>query len=416
MRMIKRDELSAPARVTGIEISSLPTAQDIDVARYESLWCLTRMNGVPQNISFWDVRDDRSIQPSSIVRHLRDAGALDVDDDPHTAPATEAPDHDVDVTVVICTHERPADLQRALASLADQSDSGFRTLVVDNAPQGPATAQVVEASNLANCEYLVESHKGLSRARNTALARITSDYVAWMDDDEMADRDWITHLKRGFGHPAHPAAVCGLMLPAELETRPQILFEQYGGFNKGRGLYAEVLTRGAPSVVSPLYPLPTIGSGGNMAFRTDVLRAAGGFDPCLGAGTKTHSGEETKVFCTLLRSGETVLHWPSAIMWHFHRREMDQLQRQFFGYSAGLPAFYVSIIRSEPSTVFEIARLVPHALRDLGLRGGGVKFDEIPDDFPRELLRAGHRGLATGAFSYVAQAISDAVERRRERN
>ena len=29
-----------------------------------------------------------------------------------------------------------------------------------------------------------------------------------------------------------------------------------------------------------------------MAFRTEALRAVGGFDPCLGAGTRTHGGEE----------------------------------------------------------------------------------------------------------------------------
>jgi hypothetical protein len=197
------------------------------------------------------------------------------------------------------------------------------------------------------------------------------------------------------------------MLPAELETRPQILFEQYGGFNKGRDLYPEVLFRGAPSVVSPFYPLPAIGSGGNMAFRTESLRAAGGFDRDLGAGTRTHGGEETKVFCTLLRSDETVLHWPAAITWHFHRRQMDQLHKQFYGYSAGLSAFYASAIRSDPSAVWDIARLVPHALRDLGLRDGGIKFGQLPEDFPKELLSAGRRGLAAGAFSYVYEALHD---------
>jgi GT2 family glycosyltransferase len=405
MRTIRREELRAPARVVSIELSSLPTAIDIDVEGYETLWCVTRNHGVPQSISFWDVGEDRSVAPGVIVDLLRAAGALVVADD--EAAMSVPADIDLDVTVAICSHERPDGLRRTLASLAGQNDSKFRTIVIDNAPKSRATADVVEEAHLHDCDYLIEPKKGLSRARNTALAHIASSHVAWIDDDEMADADWIGRLKQGFRHASRPAAVSGLMLPAELETRPQILFEQYGGFNKGRGLNPEVLKSGAPSVVSPLYPLPTIGPGGNMAFRTESLRAAGGFDPSLGAGTRTHSGEETKVFCTLLRSDETVLYWPAAITWHFHRRRMDQLLKQFYGYSAGLPAFYASMIRSDPSVVWEIARLVPHALRDLGLREGGIKFDQLPEDFPKELLRAGRRGLAVGAFSYFSEALRD---------
>ena len=407
MRTIGREKLRAPAKVVDIEISSLESAADIDVQGYKSLWCLVRRDGLPQSVSFWDVTDDSPVAPADIVNHLREAR---VRGDDVVEPGPIVPDDsEVEITVAICTHERPDELRRALASLVGQNDRIFRTIVVDNAPRTRATAHVVEESHLHDCDYLIEPQKGLSRARNTALAHVASTHVAWIDDDEVADADWIGRLKQGFRHESRPSAVCGLMLPAELETRPQILFEQYGGFNKGRDLLPEVLNRDTPSVVSPLYPLPTIGSGGNMAFRTESLRGVGGFDPCLGAGTRTHGGEETKVFCDLLRSDETVLHWPAAITWHYHRRQMDQLHRQFYGYSAGLSAFYASVIRSDPSAVWDIARLAPHAIRDLAHREGGVKFDQLPEEFPKALLRAGRQGLATGAFNYVVEALRDRV-------
>jgi GT2 family glycosyltransferase len=408
MQAIRREELRAPARVVDIELSSESSSASaaLDVEAYETLWCLARDHGLPRSISFWDVKDDRSVRPEALAELLGPVGAPAADDRTQP-PVPDGPGDDVDITVAICTHERPDDLRRALASLAKQRDPGFRTLVIDNAPRSRATADVVDECHLPDCDYLIEPQKGLSRARNAGLAHVGTGHVAWFDDDEMADVDWIARLKQGFGHESGPAAVCGLMLPAELETRAQILFEQYGGFNKGRGLSPEVLTRDSPSVVSPLYPLPAIGSGGNMAFRTASLRAAGGFDPDLGAGTRTHGGEETKVFCSLLRSGETVLHWPAAITWHVHRRQMDQLQKQFYGYSAGLSAFYMSMIRTDPSVVWEIARLVPHALRDLGIREGGTRSDQLPQDFPKDLLDAGRRGLAAGAFSYLSETFHD---------
>jgi len=415
MQRIDRQQLRAPARVVDLELSAPPGATEgaIDVSGYRSVWCLARRNGLPRSVSFWDVADYLTVHERDLVAGVTAPSGGTAPSDPDGLGTAgdgygygyDAGDDGVGLTVAICTHERPADLGRALDSLAGQHDRDFSTLVIDNAPRSRATADVVTRSPLDRCDYLIEPQKGLSRARNTALAHVGTDLMAWMDDDEMADPDWIGRIKQGFRHPSGPVAVCGVMLPAELETDAQVLFEQYGGFNKGRGLDPEALTTGSPTVVSPLYPLPAVGSGGNMAFRTAALRGAGGFDPDLGAGTRTHGGEETKVFATLLRSGGTVLHWPAAITWHVHRRGMDELERQFYGYSAGLTAFYASMIRSEPSTVWEMARLVPHALRDLGLRDGGIRSEEVPEDFPAVLLAAGRRGLLTGAFHYVSESL-----------
>ena len=151
---------------------------------------------------------------------------------------------------------------------------------------------------------------------------------------------------------------------------------------KGGAWQPEVLRMGTSSVFSPLYPLPAFGPGGNMAFRTESLQAVGGFDPCLGAGTRTHGGEETRVLSLLLSSGQAVLHWPAAITWHTHRREMAALRKQFYGYSAGLSAFYASMIRSRPTAAFDILRLAPHALRDLKRGSDNLRSGQLPDDFP----------------------------------
>jgi len=136
VQAIRREELRAPARVVDIELSpaSPPAATSLDVERYETLWCLARDHGLPRNISFWDVRDDRSIEPESIAELMRTAGAPAADDETWS-PAPGGPGDDVDITVAICTHERPDDLRRALASLAEQRDPGFRTIVIDNAPE-----------------------------------------------------------------------------------------------------------------------------------------------------------------------------------------------------------------------------------------------------------------------------------------
>lgn len=405
MRQVDESCLRAPCLVLEMELADGEEAAPayVDVKRFNTIWCLARLRGYPMLISFWDVAADRRVSLAQI-RSALSADLMErdgMDDAGGKAPTT------ADMTVVVCTRDRPTGLRRTLLSLQRQSTSDFNLLVVDNAPSSAAAAQTLHGLNIERCEYVVEPRRGLSRARNRALDMTDTALVAWIDDDEVADADWVVRLKAGFAHESNPAAVCGVMLPAELESEAQVRFEQYGGFNKGRGLSAEVLLAGTSAVHSPLYPLPAIGSGGNMAFRLDALRAVGGFDPCLGAGTRTHGGEETRALASILQSHRAVLHWPSAITWHYHRREMAALRDQFYGYSAGLSAFYASMIRSDPSVMLTLLRLVPHALRDIGTGRKNLRSGQLPSDFPRELLRAGRRGLVAGWFLYAYEALND---------
>jgi len=403
MRRIEREGLRAPARVVEVDSAGIDALGEarVDVARFESVFCLTRDDGIPTALSFWAVPDDDSIDLREIAKATgpdRAAGRLG----PESAEVPQP-----GVTVAICTRDRPTDLRRALASLNDQSDPDIRILVVDNAPSTDGTEQVVAELGMANTTYVVEPRPGLSRARNTALAHVETDIVAWIDDDEVADADWIRRLRQGFAHDCRPAAVSGLMLPAELESEAQVRFEQYGGFNKGRGTEPEVLRVGTPTVRNAMYPLPGFGAGGNMAFRMESIRGIGGFDQYLGAGTRTHGGEETRAFACLLRSGAAVLHWPSAVTWHFHRRTMDELRGQLFGYSAGLSAFYASMLRSDPRVLADMVKMVPQGFSDVLPKKDNKRSGHLPDDFPRDLLRAARKGFAEGAFLYVQEVRSD---------
>jgi glycosyltransferase involved in cell wall biosynthesis len=407
MRRIDRKSLRAPSRVLDIELAPAPGGSEVDVVgveRYNTIWCLSRTNGVPQGVSFWDVTDDASVSLQGLRAELRTESTLEA----HPSPAPPLhPAANAETTVVICTRDRPDGLRSTLTSLQQQTDQDFSVLVVDNGSSSTASVTVVKEVGLPRSEYTVEPRPGLSRARNRALATVGTDLVAWIDDDEIADVGWVRRLKEGFAHAARPAAVCGVMLPAELEFEAQVRFEQYGGFNKGRGMTPEVLRVGAPSVVSPLYPLPAFGPGGNMAFRTEALRSVGGFDPCLGAGTRTHGGEETRALSLLLSSGHAVLHWPAAVTWHTHRREMTALRKQLYGYSAGTTAFYASMIRSRPRAALDILRLTPYAFRDLRHGGDNLRSGQLPDDFPVQLLKAARRGLFEGGFMYAYEAMRD---------
>jgi glycosyltransferase involved in cell wall biosynthesis len=392
VRDIERGGLRAPASVIDIDIARAYGDEAVDTARFAAAWCLVRRDGLPVATRFLDIEADSSIALAELRERF---AALSL-----PQPVETLEGLDVALTVVICTRDRPEGLMQTLASLARQSDSGFEVLVVDNSHDGAVARTLADFTGLRlRCCH--EPVPGLSRARNRGLSEVRTEFIAWIDDDEVADPGWIASIKQGFASPDRPDAVTGLMLPAELETDAQVNFERYGGFNKGRGIEPVALRARTPSVVDPLYPLPNFGAGGNMAFRAEKLRTIGGFDNRLGPGTLALNGEETRALSLLLENGSMILYWPPAITWHYHRRTHEALEKQFFGYSAGLTAFYMSVILTSPKYLWRILRFVPRGVKQMLANRGSGQPDSPTGGVPENLLRAGRKGLLQGAWLYL---------------
>lgn len=233
------------------------------------------------------------------------------------------------VSVVLCTRNRPEQLARCLLSLQDLSIHPQEILVVDNAPSSDATRQLV--AQMPGIRYVLEPRPGLSVARNTGIRHSTGDIIAFTDDDVTVHPDWITRLQQSF-HDPKVMAVTGLVLTAELETESQLIFEKsLGGFNKGY----RVLTFDNRLVEQRWgAPVWDIGAGANMACRRKAFELVGDFDERLGAGAAGCS-EDSELWYRLLAEGWLCRYEPTAVVYHYHRSDLDKLNQQAFQYMRG---------------------------------------------------------------------------------
>ncbi|MEV6802292.1 glycosyltransferase [Micromonospora rifamycinica] len=305
------------------------------------------------------------------------------------------------ITVVVCTRERPEELARCLDSLLAQPYPNFRVLVVDNAPVTDATRVVTAAAaSRGAVERIVEPRAGLSFARNRAVAAAPGEILAWIDDDEVADPHWLSEVARALADHPEADVVSGVIVPAELETDPQLWFESFGGHSKGRGYTPDVFSPATAARQSPLYPLPPFGTGANMTFRPGVIERIGGFDTALGAGTPAMGSEDTLAFTRVLLAGGTVVYHPAAVVRHYHRRDLAGLRKQLVGYGTGLTAAYTGLVLTDPARLLPLLRLAPTALRDLH-RPEGPRLAGVGAEFPPELLAANRRGMLRGPAAYL---------------
>ena len=308
-------------------------------------------------------------------------------------------------SVIVCTRDRADRLADCLTAVLRQDYPDFEVIVVDNAPGGDDVARLVSRLRAAGTRgipllHVVEPRPGLSWARNAGLAAASGSIVAYLDDDEHPDRHWLAELARGFTLGKRVAGVSGLVLPAELDTPAQDLYEQFGGHSKGRGFTPEVFDQASHARQHPLYPLPAFGVGASMAFDRAALTRIGGFDVALGAGTPARAGEDTAAIADVMLDGGTFVYWPGAVMWHVHRRTTGEVQRQLDGYGSGLTAFYTRAVLRDPRRLATLARLAPRALRELRAQDS-VRTATMRADYPDSLRRATRRGMLAGPARYL---------------
>jgi GT2 family glycosyltransferase len=310
------------------------------------------------------------------------------------------------ISVVIpSTLQRVDGIRSCLDSVAALDYPDFEVIVVDNRRAGSVPVE------LEGARVVREPRPGISAARNRGLEAADGAIVAFTDDDVIVDPEWLLAIALRFTREPELAAVTGLVVPRELETPAQIWFEQSGsGLDRsfepltferaGRfGLLRRSGHSGDQSLQS-LYATGELGLGSNMAFRASVLRASGGFDEALGAGTPTHGGEDLAMLMELLTAGHRVAYEPAAIVHHTHRRTFAELERQIKGYGIGFTAMLTAIAVRDPQHLLGLALVIPAWLRSLR-DPHSAKHEHRDAGYPRTLARAELRGMLSGPFAYA---------------
>ncbi len=419
----------APVRPVEVEIGApLPRLRagvgELGVP-YRSALCLVRLHGHPLGLVEVDLPSEgvapqalaaaiESELAAAIGAHLDgdglprrplDAGGLVAPEQPACLSARKdllarAPF----VSVAIPTRDRPERAAEAVGSLlaSRYPSDRFEVIVVDNRPPSEGTeGEGAVAGPLSDprVRILREPISGGANARNRGLAEATGEIVAFVDDDVIADRDWLASVALGFDGGENVGAVSGLVMARELETEAQGWFEDYARFSGRLQRRAYDLGPNRP-LDDPLFPFDVgvLGTGANMAFRTAALRAAGGFDPAFNTRALP-GGTDVEALLRVMLRGWTVVHEPGAIVHHAHPREYDQLERRVYGYGLGLTAILTKALIRNPRLLPELARKLPRGVA-FALSPGSAKNGAKRDDFPAALTRLELRGMLRGPLAY----------------
>lgn len=211
------------------------------------------------------------------------------------------------ISVVICAHtdKRWQYLEETIRSMFDQSVQPHQViLVIDN------NLTLLERARTAFSNVTVtpnQRERGLSGGRNTGVSLATGDVVAFIDDDAVADEQWLEQIAAGYDDP-QVISVGGSIEPAWETARPKwfpsefnwVVGCTYTGMPKTDAFVRNVI-------------------GCNMSFRAKAFEVGGDFKLGRAEGKVDQNHEDT-YYCinlTKVMPGTKILYRPAARVNHY---------------------------------------------------------------------------------------------------
>ena len=221
------------------------------------------------------------------------------------------------ISAVICTHNRADLLGESITSLFEQNfdPSNFEIIVVNNASRDHTqlVLDVLAARCPAGLEFrtINEPRLGLSYARNTGLEAARGRFVAYLDDDAIANPNWLSELVKAFTQFNKIGAVGGPIHPIWPSRPPKWITPRFHG-------YYTILDFGTQG--RQIDPRREWLGGANIAFDRQALSERGGFSTELGRqGNNLLSNEETNILRQLADDGYHCWYAPGAhVRHHIH--------------------------------------------------------------------------------------------------
>jgi len=218
-------------------------------------------------------------------------------------------------SVIIPTHERPAELSLCLAALSrlDYPREQFEVIVVNDGGRAidDAVAPFVGQMNVLQ---VTQEHSGPAAARNSGAVRAQGRYIAFTDDDCRPDRAWLMELERRLA--TDESIMVGGRIINTLEDNAcsvtsQLLVTYLFAYYNANREQAFFFT------------------SNNMTIAREAFLAIGGFN------SQYRTAEDRELCDRWTHSGLRMVYAENALVRHSHRLSLRSFCRQQFQYGQG---------------------------------------------------------------------------------
>lgn len=221
------------------------------------------------------------------------------------------------ISICVCTFKRPQMLGELLSGLMRQKTGdrfNFSIVVVDNDgdESGRAMVERFQREHTIPIEYFVEREQSIALARNLTVAKARGEMLAFIDDDEVPEDDWLLTLYNGM-EKYKADGVLGPVKPRFVAAPPEWvlkagMFDRPNSQNYATGMKLEAAQTGT----------------GNALIRRSVFEAGEGpFRRQFGSG-----GEDIDFFRRAMAKGKVFIWCDEAVAFETVPQERTRVKFQ----------------------------------------------------------------------------------------
>jgi len=223
---------------------------------------------------------------------------------------SECIDH---ISVCICTYKRPILLSRLLEILEVQKTENkfsYSIVIVDNDYRGTVNNMVYlsKVERKIAVQYFIEPVQNISLARNKAIQNAKGNLIAFIDDDEYPEEDWLLNLFKSYKE-YNVEGILGPVLPS-YEIEPPEWIKNGNIFIRKSYKTGKILKWNETR-------------SGNFLIKKDIFDA---LDKIYDVSFGKTGGEDTDLFKRMIEKGHTFVWCSEAIVYESIGSERLQLR------------------------------------------------------------------------------------------
>jgi GT2 family glycosyltransferase len=232
------------------------------------------------------------------------------------------------VSVLIITHDRPADLSLTLSGITAQSHRPDEVIVIDNGSKTSCETVIAKYQTALPLLYEWINERFIAAARNYAIEKSKGDIVIFTDDDCVPEPDWIAGMVVPFMNDASVGEVGGKVITYQTKLNTITLV--------GDSMYRFMMKNYEKGMdcLDTEVPYRSFFATANAGFRRSVLSSLGGFDPSLSFA------EDIDLSFRIIRAGWRLAYNPEAVIRHKHRETLQGVLHQFWMYGSMHPIVF----------------------------------------------------------------------------
>lgn len=247
----------------------------------------------------------------------------------------------MDLSIIICTHNRKELLKLTLESLSNLvscNDFSYEIIVIANACDD-GTSELIDEFSRVRC--VNEPNLGLGHARNRGIIEARGSNVAFLDDDIKVHADWVSKVSYALKEYSADCVAGRVVLWWDAVAKPSWYDQRHAWalseFDRGDDFFVQETLEGI---------------GANMVFSRSALHRIGMFNAELDRRGRTlAAGGDTEYFQRAMRLGLRSVYAPASVA---HWVKPDRLRMTSFfrlGYNQGYALVRIKPMMSYAKTI-----------------------------------------------------------------